>query len=160
PILMPTTDQACVWVAENARALRDAYRFPVQEAALVHTLCDKGRMQELARQNGVSIAQSLTPQSHEDVARFIERAAVPVLLKETSGGRLRARAGASKFIVQTPRELASLYARAGDPRHPNLIIQEFIPGEDWMFDGYFDDRSECLFGMTGRKIRRFPVHTG
>jgi D-aspartate ligase len=29
-----------------------------------------------------------------------------------------------------------------------------------MFDGYFDVRSECLFGMTGKKIRRFPVRTG
>jgi predicted ATP-grasp superfamily ATP-dependent carboligase len=40
------------------------------------------------------------------------------------------------------------------------MIQEFIPGEDWMFDGYFDAESRCLFGMTGRKIRRFPVYTG
>jgi predicted ATP-grasp superfamily ATP-dependent carboligase len=48
----------------------------------------------------------------------------------------------------------------GDPEVPNLIIQEFIPGEDWMFDGYFDAGSQCLFGITGRKIRRFPVNTG
>jgi predicted ATP-grasp superfamily ATP-dependent carboligase len=160
PILMPTTDQACIWVAENARALRDAYRFPAQEAALVHTLCDKSRMQELARQKGVDVAQSMTPLSREEVERFAERAAFPVMVKETVGGRLRARTGASKFIVGTPRELIDLYARAGDPCQPNLMIQEYIPGEDWMFDGYFDDRSQCLFGMTGRKIRRFPVYTG
>jgi predicted ATP-grasp superfamily ATP-dependent carboligase len=82
------------------------------------------------------------------------------MVKETAGGRLRARAGASKFIVQTPDELRQLYAKAGDPTNPNLMIQEFIPGEDWMFDGYFDRESRCLFGMTGKKIRRFPVYTG
>jgi predicted ATP-grasp superfamily ATP-dependent carboligase len=29
-----------------------------------------------------------------------------------------------------------------------------------MFDGYFDKNSQCLFGVTGKKIRRFPVNTG
>jgi predicted ATP-grasp superfamily ATP-dependent carboligase len=160
PILMPTTDGACIWVAENAAALREEFRFPVQEASLVHTLCDKSRMQELARRQGVPIAQSITPQSRQDVSEFIGRASFPVMVKETGGGRLRRRAGASKFIVRTPRELIDLYDRAGDADEPNLIVQEFIPGEDWMFEGYFDDRSQCLFGMTGRKIRRFPVDTG
>ncbi len=40
------------------------------------------------------------------------------------------------------------------------MIQEFIPGDDWMFDGYFDANSQRLFGVTGKKIRRFPVNTG
>ncbi len=29
-----------------------------------------------------------------------------------------------------------------------------------MFDGYFDRGSQCLLGVTGKKIRRFPVNTG
>jgi predicted ATP-grasp superfamily ATP-dependent carboligase len=29
-----------------------------------------------------------------------------------------------------------------------------------MFNGYFDRQSECAFGVTGRKLRQFPVHTG
>jgi predicted ATP-grasp superfamily ATP-dependent carboligase len=43
------------------------------------------------------------------------------------------------------------------------MLQEYIPGgEDsvWMFNGYFDSRSECLFGVTGKKIRQSPVYTG
>ena len=48
-------------------------------------------------------------------------------------------------MIQTPRELLELYARAEDREAPNLLIQEFIPGEDWMFDGYFDGiRNACL----------------
>src|SRR5439155_2952849 len=46
---------------------------------------------------------------------------------------------------------------------PNLILQEYIPGGDdtvWMFNGYFNADSECLFGMTGKKIRQTPVYTG
>jgi predicted ATP-grasp superfamily ATP-dependent carboligase len=160
PILMPTTDRACVWVAENASALTTDFRFPALDAALVHTLCDKSRMQELAHQHGVEIAQSVTPRSKEDVVDFLDQAEFPVMVKETGGGRLRSRAGASKFVVQSPRELVELYAKAADPGNPNLMLQEFIPGVDWMFNGYFDSRSQCLFGMSGKKIRRFPAHTG
>ncbi len=43
------------------------------------------------------------------------------------------------------------------------MLQEYIPGGDdsiWMFNGYFDEKSDCLFGVTGRKIRQSPIHTG
>jgi len=160
PILLPTTDQTCAWLAENARALRLDFRFPAQDAALVHTLCDKHRMQELARQHGLLVARSLLPRSMKEVVNFLAAAEFPVMVKETSGGRLRSRAGGTKFLVRSPRDLIDLYSKAGDPEQPNLIIQEFIPGEDWMFNGYFDANSRCLFGMTGRKIRRFPAKTG
>ena len=30
----------------------------------------------------------------------------------------------------------------------------------WMFNGYFNEKSDCLFGMTGRKIRQSTIHTG
>jgi hypothetical protein len=29
-----------------------------------------------------------------------------------------------------------------------------------MFNGYFDDKSECLFGITAKKIHQTPVYTG
>ncbi len=43
------------------------------------------------------------------------------------------------------------------------MLQEYIPGGDdvvWMFNGYFDSASDCLVGITGRKIRQTPVYTG
>ena len=49
PILLPTTDDATLWLAGNAAALSTVFRFPAQDAALVQTLCDKGWMSELAR---------------------------------------------------------------------------------------------------------------
>jgi predicted ATP-grasp superfamily ATP-dependent carboligase len=117
-------------------------------------------MQELARRNGVPTVQSVVPRSKEDVERFLETATFPIIVKATDAERLRARAGGTKFIIQSRRDLRELYARAGDCEEPNLLVQELIPGEDWMFDGYFDQTSKCLFGVAGKKIRRFPVNTG
>jgi predicted ATP-grasp superfamily ATP-dependent carboligase len=48
-----------------------------------------------------------------------------------------------------------------DDGAPNLLIQEYIPGDDdWLFNGYFDDTSRCLLGGTGRAIRQYPLGTG
>ena len=160
PILIPTTDQGAIWVAEHAEALQEAYCFPRQDAALIRLLCDKGRMQDLARRSGVPTAQAVVPRSKKDVEEFLEAAVFPVMVKATDADRLRRYIGGTKFLIQTPRELLALYDKAEDGPEPNLLIQEFIPGEDWMFDGYFDKNSECLFGLTGMKIRRFPVNTG
>ena len=37
-----------------------------------------------------------------------------------------------------------------DPDQTNLMLQEYIPGGDdsvWMFNGYSDANSECLFDI-------------
>jgi D-aspartate ligase len=77
--------------------------------------------------------------------------------------RLRARTGHKMVIVHEPAELERLYGLMEDPAEPNLILQEYIPGGDddiWMFNGYFDEDSECVVGFTGRKLRQTPIHTG
>jgi D-aspartate ligase len=160
PILVPATDQVAIWVAEHAAALEKAFWFPCQDAALLRVLCDKGQMQGLARRNGVPIAQSVVPRSKDDVLHFLETATFPVMVKATDAERFRRHTGGTKFLIQTRHDLLDLYAKAEDCDGPNLLLQEFIPGEDWMFDGYFDKNSQCLFGVTGKKIRRFPVNTG
>src|SRR5262249_9590508 len=57
PLLIPTTDDTAIWVADHADALEQGFRFPRQDAALVRILSDKGRMQDLARRHGVPTAQ-------------------------------------------------------------------------------------------------------
>jgi len=160
PILIPTTDQGAIWVAEHAAILQERFRFPQVSVSLARTLCDKGRMQELARMNGVPTARAMVPQSKEDLQQFMDTSAFPVMVKAIDADILRRRTGGTKFLIHTPQDLVALYARAQGREEPNLLIQEFIPGEDWMFNGYFDNNSECLFGLTGKKIRRFPAGTG
>jgi predicted ATP-grasp superfamily ATP-dependent carboligase len=160
PLLIPTTDDGASWVAEHAAVLRERFCFPHQDVSLVHVLCDKGRMQELAHANGVPTAKSVVPRSKKDVEQFLDTAVFPVMVKATDADHLRRLTGGTKFLIRTPHELLALYAKAQSGEEPHLLIQEFIPGDDWMFDGYFDKNSDCLFGLTGKKIRRFPAGTG
>jgi D-aspartate ligase len=160
PILIPTTDSGAIWVAEHAAALQTVFRFQNPDSKLVHVLCDKSRMQELARECELPTALSIVPRSKEDVSLFLDTAKLPVIVKATDAARLRARTGKSKFLINSSQELLELYDHAGDKEQPTFLIQEFVPGEDWMFNGYFDENSRCVFGITGKKLRRFPVHTG
>jgi D-aspartate ligase len=67
------------------------------------------------------------------------------------------------FIARSPEDLIAQYDAMEDPSNPTLMLQEYIPGRDdsvWMFNGYFDERSDCLFGITGKKIHQTPVYTG
>jgi predicted ATP-grasp superfamily ATP-dependent carboligase len=85
------------------------------------------------------------------------------MLKASDGLRLQARTGKKMVIVRSADELLEQYQRLEDPAAPNLMLQEYIPGDDdtiWMFNGYFDARSACVFGVTGKKLHQFPVHTG
>ena len=162
-ILLPTTDDAALFVAAHAEALRQAFTVIDLPRALVAALCSKKEMHHLVRRLGIPTAQAVFPRSREDVLEFVEGAAFPVMLKGIDGLRLRERGGERMFIVQDRRKLLERYDALEDAADPNLMLQEYIPGGDdtvWMFNGYFDARSECLVGFTGKKLRQYPVHRG
>jgi predicted ATP-grasp superfamily ATP-dependent carboligase len=85
------------------------------------------------------------------------------MLKASDNINTSKRAGKKMVIVRSKDELISAYQDMEDGSRPSLMIQEYIPGDDgsvWMFNGFFDEDSECLFGITGKKIRQTPVYTG
>ncbi len=162
-ILIPTSDEAAIFVADNADALGDSFLFQQRSSELVRTLCSKKEMYFLAKRCRVPTPEVVFPQSRTDVLEFVERAAFPVVLKGIDGLRLLKQTGKRMFIVPTGDELLQKYDQIDVAETPNLMLQEYIPGGDdtvWMFNGYFDQSSECLVGFTGKKIRQCPVHRG
>jgi predicted ATP-grasp superfamily ATP-dependent carboligase len=162
-ILIPTTDDAALLVADHADALAEGFVIVDLPRGLARALCSKKEMHELARRHGVPTAETVFPQSREDVLQFLARATFPLMLKGIDGLRLQRRAGARMFIVRDREELLRRYDAFEEPGEPNLMLQEYIPGGDdtvWMFNGYFDAGSECVFGITGKKIRQHPVSRG
>jgi predicted ATP-grasp superfamily ATP-dependent carboligase len=163
PLLIPTTDYAALFVARNSKQLGDSFRFPEQPKGLVAALSSKKDMYLLAKRIGIPTPETSFPQKREDVLEFLASARLPVMLKAIDGTRLCARTGKKMFIVRSAAELLSLYDKIEEPGAPNLMLQEYIPGgEDsvWMFNGYFNEHSECLLGFTGQKIRQCPAYTG
>jgi len=162
-ILMPTTDESTILLADYANVLSEWYIFPHLSSQLVRTLTSKKEMYFLAKKNEIPTAETYFPQSREDVEKYLEHAAFPIMLKGIYGSTLQLRTRRKMFITKTKGELLDLYDRYEDPSNPNFMLQEYIPGGDdsiWMFNGYFNEKSECLFAITGKKIRQAPPYTG
>jgi D-aspartate ligase len=162
-VLIPTWDQMAVLVSEHQEALSEQFLVPRQPPTLAESLTDKRTMHDLAREHSVPTPDITVPRDIEEVRRFAREATFPVVLKGIDGNRLKRRTGRKMVIVENPADLPRLYQEMEDPSEPNLMFQEYIPGDEsdvWMFNGYFDDRSACLAGFTGRKLRQWPAYTG
>jgi D-aspartate ligase len=165
-ILIPTTDEMAIFLDGNADALREQFLFPNQPRGLPAALASKKEMYYIAKKVGIPTAETMFPASRQEVVEFAKAATFPLMLKGIDTKRLSARAGgwgAGMFLVENAAELIEKYDTFEEPEAPNLMLQEYIPGDDdtvWMFNGYFDENSECVLGFTGKKIRQSPVRRG
>lgn len=162
-LLIPTSDALAIFVSEHRDRLREKFLFADNEPELVRGLADKRRMLQIARESGISIANAEFPQDLGDVRRFSEEITFPVMVKGIRGDVLQEKTGFRMVIAESPDELIDWYTKLEDPAAPNLMLQEYIPGSDdqvYIFNGYFDQQSNCLAAFTGHKIRQFPIHVG
>jgi len=164
PILIPTEDVSCLFVDEHAGPLAEVYRFPRQPTGLAQTLSSKEGMYHLCRELAIPTPAAAFPQCHEDAEMFARTTTFPVMMKAVDNRQFLDVPGSGKVIATSAEHLLAAYdamTEGGDRR--GVVLQEFIPGDDstvWMFNGYFDENSDCLLGLTGRKLRQYPPYIG
>jgi predicted ATP-grasp superfamily ATP-dependent carboligase len=162
-ILLPTTDTAALFVANKAAELAPSFIVPAQQFETAKCLADKYAMFELANRLGIATPAAFRPASLDDVRRFGTTARFPIVLKRLDRGSSHRHDAPMTYILRGLPELLAQYEELTDSEPPQVILQEYIPGAEdsiWMFNGYFDEHSDCLFGATGHKIRQSPVYTG
>jgi D-aspartate ligase len=163
-VLIPVDDVTALFVDDHAKTLGAWFILPDRPAGLAQSLSSKQELGLLCRQLGVPAPEMAVPQSRGDVTAFAKQAQFPVVVKAIDPMLLRQRVGTrSVVIVEGPDALLEAYDAMEVGGNPNFLLQEYIPGGPdsiWMFNGYFDNRSECLFGFTGTKLRQYPPYTG
>jgi predicted ATP-grasp superfamily ATP-dependent carboligase len=162
-VLIATTDDTTTFIADHADALQEWFIFPRVGSELVRSLCSKKEMCQLVTKLGIATPKATFPGSRRDVLTFLETAELPIMLKGIDGNRLSKRCGQRMFIAQTESELLKQYDAAEDLENPNLMLQEYIPGGDETvcgLEGYFNESSECVFAVTGKKLRQWPAYMG
>lgn len=164
PILLATSDITALFLAENATALEEGYIFSSPPVEAVRNFSSKKQTSDLCQKLGIPTAETALPQSRDDVLNFAQTKKFPIIVKGEDGPFLRKQKHRERVaIVTTEKDLLEIYDLNAGSGHPRFILQEYIPGGDdavWMFNGYFNERSECLFGATGQKLRQFPAHRG
>lgn len=163
-ILIPVDDAGCIFAADNAAVLRERFLFPEPPPGLVRRLSSKRELYFLCKERGIPTPETTFPQSRQDVLTFLETATFPVALKVDDPAQMKGRASSKRVaIVRTPKQLLANYDEMEQPGRPNVMLQEYIPGGTdtvWMFNGYFNRDSDCLIGITGKKLRQFLPYTG
>jgi predicted ATP-grasp superfamily ATP-dependent carboligase len=162
-ILIPTDDYSCIFVADHAVALKEGFLFPNQPAGLARSLSSKQKMYYLCKKYSIPTPETVFPRCRDDVIEFLNETTFPVMLKGIDTVALFKQTGKRMVVVEDGESLLKQYDELETPEAPNLMLQEYIPGGSelvWMFDGYFDDESNCLLGITGKKIRQYPAYSG
>jgi predicted ATP-grasp superfamily ATP-dependent carboligase len=162
-VLIPTSDELVLWCAQQAEQLQPHFDFARHDPAMIDRLTGKASMTELAAEYDVPVPLNHLPQSEADLIEAASRFQFPVMLKPSLGSGQNTSANQMMVLVHDLDELVREYRQREDPARPNMMIQEYIPGDDdqvWIFDGYFDQQSVCRAPFTGRKLRQYPIHRG
>jgi len=163
PILIPTDDATAALIQEAAEQLQGAYRFPILPRGLVYRLSNKRELFFLCREHSHPTPETVFPQSRSEVLQFIEKAVFPLVLKGIDDRIVLGQTKVAMRITQSADELLHCYDSLERGQQQNVMLQEYIPGNAdsvWMFNGYFNEKSECLAGFTGKKLRQRPLATG
>jgi D-aspartate ligase len=158
-ILLPTDDKAAFFVAEHASELRQRFLFPDVPAGLPRRLADKMSLYGLCGKFGMPCPENVVPQSIEDVHELAGRIKFPVFLKVSAYWSPRGKMLPSQ-IVENRVELIAICRKVQNWENPNIIVQEYIPGEDWIVHGHYNPKTDCFLPFTGRKVRSYPAFAG
>jgi D-aspartate ligase len=162
-ILIPLDDRGAKLVDDHADSLNERFLFQRQPPGLVRTLSSKREMYELCQSLDLPAAAARFPASKEELLECVEATGFPAVLKRIEAWQPSREPAPNVAIANDKEQLERAYERMESPSGPNVMVQEHIPGDPqccWLFNGYFDERSECLVGFTGKKIRQVGPNTG
>lgn len=163
PVTVASDDFTSTVLDDFRDELRGLFLFPEQPAGLPRRLYDKQGMYEICKEHGVPTPETAFPLTRSDVEELAAQWSFPIVIKGIDSALLQRTRGVRLEIVEDRAALLAAYDRLETPGASNLMLQEYIPGGAetvWMLDGYFDADSECLFAVTGQKIRQYPAYTG
>jgi predicted ATP-grasp superfamily ATP-dependent carboligase len=161
-LVIPSDDEAAVFLAEHGDVLREWFRYPEIDPELPRRLASKRGLYGLCRKYDVPTPGAVFPSSQKRVEAFASHATFPIIVKNVDPyQRLHHQAVPGTTMVHTEDELLALAATFEDPH--NAMFQEYIPeadAQDWIFHAYLDADSEPLVSFTGVKLRSWPPHAG
>ena len=162
-VLLPMGDLRALFVSKYRDELSKWYLLPQPVPGSLERLYSKLSMYELCKSVGCPTPETLFPESVDQAVRESRDFQYPLVVKAIDVERLEKRSGKRLAIVWKQSDLRGEYEALDEPGFGNLVIQEYIPGEvhdSWVLGAYFGAKGDCLFAMTGKKFRQFPIHGG
>lgn len=98
-ILIPTSDELSLFVAEHTEKLNKQFIFHKNDPALLKKVISKEGLYYLAKHHNVLTPSTVFPRSLDDVKVYAENCVFPVLLKGIHGKRLEIKAGIRMVLI-------------------------------------------------------------
>jgi predicted ATP-grasp superfamily ATP-dependent carboligase len=122
-------------------------------------LANKASFHALCAEIGIPLARSVVPHSFDEVRAFTESTGFPVVVKAAEQW-LPLKDTFVTEVIQTPEQLRGLCENYNYEGIQRLVIQEHIPGDDWICHGYYNAAKNISLTFTGRKLRGYPPDAG
>jgi D-aspartate ligase len=158
-ILMPMDDFSAVCVAENASALRQWFLLPDLPSTLPRQLANKVSFHSLCVSTGIPCARTIVPRTAADVREFIKDTPFPIVVKTVEQWNLLNKRY-NVIMMPTRDALLEFYEGTKPEQRSEMVLQEYIPGEDWIYHGYSNAKIDLFLGFTGKKLLSYPPGSG
>ncbi|MEW6074719.1 MAG: hypothetical protein AB1530_00260 [Candidatus Omnitrophota bacterium] len=156
-VIFSTNDKYVQFVSDFRDKLSEYFLINLPEKDIVAKMNSKDGIRELAQECGVKIPQTKQINSKADLEYVNKHFNFPVLIKPFKTYNNEYFKGKKNLIVQSPKELTSIYESATGLFSTSLA-QEIIRGGDnhiIMPSFYFDKESRPLASCTTRKVRQY-----
>ncbi|MFC3385841.1 hypothetical protein ACFOHP_28470 [Couchioplanes caeruleus subsp. azureus] len=158
-VVVPTDDVAAMLCNEHAADLAGVVLLPPCPAGLARRLASKVSCADSAARAGLGVPAAVAlccPAADADVAGL----RLPAVVKRPVAGLRPDGTRTFSTVIARDREALrrTLQDRSAGPYE--VIVQEVLAGDDWLYHGYYDATSTPLVSFTGRKLRSRPAFAG
>jgi biotin carboxylase len=123
--------------------VRDALGIRGLSAAAARNFRDKARMKEILQQAGLPCARHVRAASEAEVWRFADEVGYPLIVKPTAGSGSR-----GTFRVDSRERLETALGWDRPTGGRELMLEEFVTGEEHSFDSVFLDGRVVWYSTT------------
>jgi D-aspartate ligase len=160
-VLFPTRDETVAAFARNRESLREQFRVPTPDWAVVRWACDKRNTYALARSLGIATPRAWYPKSSSGLEQI--DAEPPFAIKPAVKQHFIYATGDKAWKANTREELRDKFRRAAAiAPAEELIVQEMIPGDgnhQFAYCAFFKD-GRAVGSMAVRRQRQHPPEFG
>lgn len=158
-VLFPSGDLNVSVVSENRERLEPYFHYALPPKEVIQLFLNKKAFYQFAMLHGFPIPRTYFTEGRGDISDIASEIAYPCLIKPFQpNATWRKTFDTRLFLADSPDMLRALFDCIY-PIHQDLIIQEYMPGEDsQLYWGviYLNAEGEPLAVWTGRKLRQYP----
>jgi predicted ATP-grasp superfamily ATP-dependent carboligase len=163
PVLILTSDYYVLLIKKYYNLIRPFYKINFPSTETIDHLMDKAAFSKFAQKHQIKVPKTGVIDNRTKFRQISKNFTFPTIVKPLNRSKNWVKAGLPKaFMCNNTGEVFAAW-KASSFIENNLLVQEYIPGNDWDIYyclSYFNEKSECLAAFTGRKLRQWPVLTG